>query len=379
MNKIYCPSMWKSVHVDTDGYLTPCCLFVHPDDKKTRITDVNHVSEVLHNEFDVYRKQMETGQWPSGCNQCQFAEQEGRASKREQDMWMVTSGLVKGDPEQVELEYLQLKTGRLCNLRCTICSPACSTSIATELLRKGELDRQTYDKLQKDIAWSFDLDEYKKLNSPTSFFRIDIAGGEPLMNKTHFEWLDQISNPENTQLLYNTNGTQRPTTHEVNVWKKFRGVWLTFSIDSYGEKFEALRVGAKWGQVLENLKYCHEEIMMKQLNPQTSNVSIVMTISKFNVMDVFELYRTITNSVDFNHSEPLNFNYLFYPENMACHNMSKEELNNIVQFYDENLPTLNPRSKMYKQAKDLRDSLESFANGKEFSTKPLGKDHRSNL
>ena len=38
--KIYCPSMWKSVHVDVDGYLTPCCMFIHGADKKTRIEDI---------------------------------------------------------------------------------------------------------------------------------------------------------------------------------------------------------------------------------------------------------------------------------------------------------------------------------------------------
>lgn len=368
--------MWKSVHVDTDGYLTPCCLFVHPDDKKTRISDISHASEVLINEFSEYRTMMEKGEWPSGCNQCQFAEQEGRASKRQQDMWMVHGGLMKSDPEIVEFEYLQLKTGRLCNLRCTICSPACSTSIATDLLKKGELDRETYDRLQRDIAWSFELDEYKKLNTKTNFFRIDIAGGEPLMNKTHFEWLNQLENTENTQLLYNTNGTQRPTAKEVDIWKKFRGVWLTFSIDSYGDKFEALRVGAKWDQVLENLKYCHEEVMMKNLNQNTSNVSIVMTISRFSVRDVFKLYDILNNHIDFSHNEPLNFNYLFYPQHMACHNMSKEELLDIIKLYDENIPKLNPESKMFRQCTDLRNSLQGFANGKEFVAKPLGRDHR---
>ena len=39
--KIYCPSMWKSVHVDVDSYLTPCCVFINAEDKKTKITDLS--------------------------------------------------------------------------------------------------------------------------------------------------------------------------------------------------------------------------------------------------------------------------------------------------------------------------------------------------
>lgn len=376
--KIYCPSMWKSVHVDTDGYLTPCCLFIHREDKKSKLVDIQHAETILQEEFQEYRDQLSNGVWPSGCNQCKFAEDEGRDSKRQQDMWMLHNGTMQTPPEQVSLEYLQLKTGRLCNLRCTICTPACSTAISTELLRIGKLDRETYDRLNEEIAWSYDLEQYKKLNPGESgYFRIDIAGGEPLLNKTHFEWLDQISNPEKTILLYNTNGTQRPSRKEIDIWKKFRGIVLSFSIDSYGDKFEKLRVGAKWDQVLDNLKYCQEEIISKEFDLHTSNVSVVMTVSKMNVRDAITLYKILNQYVRFNNSNPLNFNYLYYPDNMACHNMSRKELEEVIALYDAEIPSLPKEGKMRKQCIDLRNSLSSFLNGKEVENpRPMPKDHR---
>jgi radical SAM protein with 4Fe4S-binding SPASM domain len=378
--QIYCPSMWKSIHVDTDGYLTPCCLFIHEKDKRFKITDVEHVEDVLVNDFKQYRQQLSSGEWPSGCNQCKFAEEEGRASKRQQDMWVITSGIMTSPPERVSLEYLQLKTGRLCNLRCTICTPACSTSIATQLLKEGKLSRKMYDKYQKQIEWSYNLDEYKKLNSETGYFRIDIAGGEPLMNKTHFKWLDQLDNTKNTQLLYNTNGTHVPSREEIEIWKKFRGIWLTFSIDSYGEKFEQLRVGAKWDQVIDNLKYCQEEIVAKEFNLNTTNCSVVTTVSRLNVSDVFELYKIIMDKITFNHDNPLNFNYLFYPEHLACHNMSKNELKEVIKLYDKNIPKLNSKSKMYRQSLDLRNSLITFVNDKKmYHDRKINNDHRHEM
>lgn len=356
--------MWKSVHIDTDGYLTPCCLFIKREDKKTRISDIKeNISEVLHGEFSEYREQMIRGEWPRGCNQCKFAEEEGRSSKRDQDMWMVKSKLMKSEPEKVDLEYLQLKTGRLCNLKCTICTPACSTTIATEWLKIGKLSREHYDIYQNDIEWSYDIKEYDKMTPPENYFRIDIAGGEPLMNKTHFKWLNKLTNTKDTQLLYNTNGTFRPTRDEINIWKKFRGIWLSFSIDSYGKKFEELRVGAKWDEVLSNLKHFQEEVIKHEFD-NNSNCSVVVTVSKYNVMDVFDLYRILTDEVDFNHPEPINFNYLYYPEALSCHNMEKQEIEKIVKHYDLNLPTLDINSKMYKQCKDLRDSLITFLDDK---------------
>lgn len=376
--KIYCPSMWKSVHVDTDGYLTPCCLFIHKEDKKSKLVDVESAETILLEEFQEYRNQLSEGIWPSGCNQCKFAEEEGRDSKRLQDMWMLRNGSMQSPPEEVSLEYLQLKTGRLCNLRCTICTPSCSTSIATELLRIGKLSRNDYDRMNEEIAWSYDLDQYKKINpGENGYFRIDIAGGEPLMNKTHFEWLDQIQNPEKTILLYNTNGTQRPSRKEIDIWKKFKGIILSFSIDSYGEKFEKLRVGAKWDQVLDNLKYCQEEIIAKEFDLSTSNVSIVMTVSKFNVRDAITLYKILNQYIQFTNSEPLNFNYLYYPENMACHNMPKEELKEVIALYDREIPSLPENSKMRRQSVELRNSLESFLHKQHIeSDRPMPMDHR---
>lgn len=352
---MYCPSLWKSVHIDTDGYLTPCCLFVDKGTKRIKITDVTNIETALVNDFEEHRASMEQGVWPAGCNQCQFAEAEGRTSKRQSDLWM--SKKMKTPPNEVQLEYLQLKTGRLCNLKCTICGPQCSTAIATEHLNQGKLSRAMYDQYQTEIKWSYDISQYNKMNSKVGYYRIDLAGGEPFMNKTHFKWLDSIANKD-TQLQYNTNGTFRPSREEIDIWKKFKGVWLAFSIDSYDTKFEELRVGASWNDVISNLKYCQEEIFAKEFD-HNSHCSVVTTVSKYNVNDMFILYNKLTDFVDFNHDSPVNFNYLSYPAELAYYNMSKEELEYSIKIYNDGLSNLDSASRMYKQSLDLKNSLES--------------------
>lgn len=380
--KLYCPSMWKSVHVDVDSYLTPCCLFIHQEDKKTKITDVDKIDVVLLDEFQQYRDQLTKGEWPSGCNQCKFAEEEGRASKRQQDMTALTFGpngtsVMLTDPENVALEYLQLKTGRLCNLECTICTPSCSTSIASTHLKKGIIAREYYDKLQNEIAWASQLDQFKKMNS--NYYRIDIAGGEPLMNKTHFEWLAQLENTENTQLLYNTNGTFRPTDEEVEIWSRFKGIWITFSIDSVGERFEKLRVNAKWDKVLENMKYMTEEVIRKKLKHQQghSNTAIVMTIHKDNIQDVFELWEVAKKEINWIQNDPINFNYLYYPESMAIHNMNKEKLKETIDIFENNIPNLPEGLKFTNESINLLNSMKTFLGDKKVEhDRPVGIDHR---
>jgi len=389
--KLYCPSMWKSVHVDVDGYLTPCCMFINSQDKKTRIEDIPEgetIEKVLLDEFQPWRDMLTKGEWPKGCNQCAFAEKEGRASKRIQDLaWHTYVDPIDGELptltplDNVKLEYLQLKTGRLCNLECTICTPSCSTSIAATQLKKGNIDREYYDRLQAEIAWATNLDELVKMNS--EYFRIDIAGGEPLMNKEHFEWLKQL--PEDskakTQLLYNTNGTQRPTDEEVEVWSKFKGVWITFSIDAAYDKFEKLRVNAKWDQVYDNMKYVTNDIVRKKLKHQTdngyTNTAIVMTVHKGNINDIFDLYDA-TKDIGWIQTDYINHNYLYYPESMAIHSMSSSLMEKTVQNIDANIHRL-PEGKMKRETINIRNSIEGFLQGKKFEqegeTPP--KDHRA--
>lgn len=389
--KIYCPSMWKSVHVDVDSYLTPCCVFINTEDKKTKITDLSDnesIESVLKGEFQEYRDLMQEGKWPTGCHQCKFAEDEGRASKRLQDMQWGNARDNEGNllflspPTDVNLEYLQLKTGRLCNLECTICTPACSTSIATAKLKSGEITREQYNKLNQEIKWATDLDQLKKMNS--EFFRIDIAGGEPLMNHTHFEWLDQLpeESKKRTQLLYNTNGTHRPTEEQIDIWSKFKGVWITFSIDSYEKKFEMLRVNAIWDEVYANMKWFADYVVKDRLKHQSemgfTNTAIVMTIHKGNINDIFKLYEK-TKDIGWVQTDYINYNYLYYPESMAVHNMSKELLERATDNFNKNIRTL-PKGKMKQEARNLRDSMVTFLGDKKYtSERPLQKDHREQI
>jgi len=372
MVKLYCPSLWKSIHIDVDGYLTPCCIFIHNDDKKDRLEDIDNLEDYLITNHDEYRRMLINGEWPDGCNQCKFAEEENRISKRIDDM--VDMDLFKTDPEIVSLEYLQLKTGRICNLKCTICSPVCSTTLASDLLKKGEISKEYYNKLNKEIEWASDLNQYKKIKSTKGFARIDIAGGEPLLNKTHFKWLESLTNKD-CFLIYNTNGTIRPNEEHMNIWKQFKGIRISVSIDSYEDKFEKLRVGAKWNEVLDNYLFL-EELINNEFTD--SSLSIVFTIHSGNVNDIFEVYNKINQVTKNEFSESISINYLYYPEEMAIHNMQQHMLKETILLYEKNIKKLH-KSKLKNDVIKLYDSIKTFYNTKKVvvNNRPIGPDHRT--
>jgi len=70
-----------------------------------------------------------------------------------------------------------------------------------------------------------------------------------------WELLNVASNTgvsKDIELHYNTNGTHLPL-EDMKVWKNFRKINLSFSIDGIDEVFEHMRYPAKWDNVLENM------------------------------------------------------------------------------------------------------------------------------
>jgi hypothetical protein len=57
--------------------------------------------------------------------------------------------------------------------------------------------------------------------------------------------------------------------------------------------------------------------------------------------------------------------------------MTRQELEEVIALYDNEIPSLPENSKMRKQCLDLRNSLSTFLDGKEIENpRPMPKDHR---
>ena len=98
-----------------------------------------------------------------------------------------------------------------------------------------------------------------------------------------------------------------------------------------------------------------------------------MTISTF--FFIFDLYEA-TKDLNWIQTDYINYNYLYYPESMAIHSMNKNLMTRTIENFDKNIHKL-PKGKMYDEAVNIRNSIESFLLGKEFKDKGhVNKDHR---
>ena len=83
-------------------------------------------------------------------------------------------------------------------------------------------------------------------------------GGEPFMVPEHFKMLERmVADPtidcSKIDIGYNTNGTYFPTPDNIELYRNFKLVKFSLSIDDFGPRFEYQRTLAEWEQVANNL------------------------------------------------------------------------------------------------------------------------------
>jgi MoaA/NifB/PqqE/SkfB family radical SAM enzyme len=191
-----------------------------------------------------------------GCIRCWQEEDAGRKSKRlrDNDQYNNLNGLA----------YLELNLGNQCNLRCRTCGPHASSQWAKEYYDiyyshvpydkyTNEL-RKFYKSYEDDSPFWTDLEN----NLPT-IRKLDFYGGEPFMSKKMWRILEvavEKGYAKDIELNYATNGSFWP--REVEYFKHFKHVSISFSIDGIDKQFEFMRYLADWSTVRHNMKQADE-------------------------------------------------------------------------------------------------------------------------
>lgn len=169
-----------------------------------------------------------------------------------------------------EFPTIEIKINNLCNLKCRMCNPLDSTqwkdwSSVVEFYR--EENNYLVDavaKLGLDKRPHIDLfvereDFWTNLEKLLPYFRrVEFAGGEPLMDPSHYRILDMLAPyGKNIELKYATNGTVLGikggrTIHDY--WPQFKSVKVNVSIDGIHEVYNYIRTNGDFKTVEENVK-----------------------------------------------------------------------------------------------------------------------------
>ena len=304
-----CILPWISIETTPMGNVRPCCLATN------EIPNINLKEHTLEDAFrsdymNDMRREFSEGSKPEQCRNCWREEDAGKKSKRQYMLEKfkhidVDYDDITGD----KLQFVDLKLGNICNLKCRICGSWSSSKWAQE-----ELDYSNDPKNHIAKQWLRDGQWVRK--SPAFWEQLDemlpdikyfeFTGGEPWMIKQHFELLQRAVDrglAKDIDIHYNTNTTQFPK--DPSIWQHFKHVQIAFSVDNTEERFEYERYGAKWKTTNTNICKVHKL--------RDSNYPITTQLCcTWNVQNIYYLDEILTwaNTMDF---DSIHFNLMHDP------------------------------------------------------------------
>ena len=295
MSCTFCPLPWNSINLRNNGDLRICCNtnsyspqrgIMRKEDGTPYNAGKDDWNEARNAALvKEVRVSMMNGEWHPECTRCKKEEESDMHSRRqyEIDNWgeyygditiekMISITEEDGtlDTSKQDIEYLDIRYGNFCNLKCRMCGPTDSHKWYDDFVKisgrthykdthetiqltknsKGKWHTDQYDWFQdNNIYW----DNFEKY--ATDAKKLYIVGGEPLIIDEHQESLERLvasGKAGKIRLEYNTNLTMVPD-RLVHLWEQFKQINMGVSIDGIDDVFNYQRTPAKFDAVYKNM------------------------------------------------------------------------------------------------------------------------------
>ncbi len=306
------------VHISTapQGEVKLCCRGQPPKNIVDGYDTYNGNPHVQNNNFDLeeywnsdylnkVRSDLVSGKKISQCKNCWKMEDQQILSLRQNRL--IDHGMnpeyvsnitewIKTGVTPFKIPIMELKLSNICNFKCRMCWPKDSSKWAQDWDRVEKFyDDETKEYVKKvhEIAGGKRL--YNMFETNNNFIdklvdlmehveEIEFAGGEPILDPIHYRVLANVKNPERVVLKYATNLSTLLLNDKYNIlelWKKFKAIKLTISIDGYDELNKYIRVGSDWQLLKENIAKVKEA-----LGDNIVQLKGTSCISAFNALEL---------------------------------------------------------------------------------------------
>lgn len=336
-----------------DGHTSFCCISEHKNcashakrgGKAISLNDLSIREMINSDTYKEVRLEMLDGKEPSACRRCYDEERAGIKSKRQEEngrylessMPVIENLREDGTILDMDFQFVELRLGNICNLKCRTCNPVSSSKWKKDysILQK-ELDFVTDYSGVDDGVW-FEKDSFwgELLHNGKNLKRIYVNGGEPTLVEKHFAFLYNLIErgmASEIDLWYNINVTNLPT-NLLTMWRSFKSISVTASIDDLRGRNDYIRSGSEWDVTLLNLSILRSTDWI--------DLSICQTLSAYNIFYVDKFYEYFGKTGD-----KIHHNWCYDPEFLSpwhlpddvkqdiisrCQNMPEYMLNNITQ------------------------------------------------
>jgi len=354
----FCAMPFIHMAIEANGDVLPCCMGKPLKGLNIRNKTVGEVfNDPVRKEFIESFKRNE--QHPA-CEVC-WKDPHSIRGKFSTSFASIdfTRSIMNGADPKEQLQWLEIKAGNRCNLKCRICGVHNSSAWAKDnhTFRNANNDIKFKDsfayKLTQSCDWIDDPKFWNDLEQMESLKYLHFMGGEPFMVPEHFQLIQAlVDNPDidtsQTIIGYNTNGTYFPTKENFELYRNFKEVMFALSIDDIGPRFEYQRKIAEWQKVRNNI------VNFKKRSIENDYISVSMdpTINMFNIFYLNEI-REEFSKLGFSFEEAQE-HYVFNHEN-DCRAMPKAVKDRILEKYKNDNSVWMRSIMKYLISKDYED------------------------
>ena len=298
----FCPLPWMHLGTHPHGGVTPCCISDMTAGKNRarnykedgaefyNLNDHDINTHMNSDYFKEIRLQMLNNEKPSACMRCYDEEDKGIKSKRVHEAsvyetytpYYARKLTDSNGGIPLDLRFVELRLGNVCNVRCRTCNPASSSRWVADYKKMVDSldfvnDGYSWLDHKHDFQWPEDENFYDDLfKCAPNLEVLYINGGEPTLIKAPWKFLEMLvesGRSKNIILWYNINMTQVPDK-AIPLWKEFKEARVCPSIDDFDHRNKYIRYPTEWSDVESNLN--------KIMQVPELNVRITQTVSAYS-------------------------------------------------------------------------------------------------
>ena len=308
----FCPLPWLHLGTHPHGGVTPCCIsdmtagknrarnYGEDRDEFFNLNDHDIDTHMNSDYFKEIRKEMLNDMEPKACKRCYQEERKGIESKRVYESKIYkdfdptyASRITSEDGSiPLDLRFVELRLGNVCNVRCRTCNPASSSKWLDDykdIVEKADFVNKGYLGLNfpEDFKWAEDDNFYNDLyESAPNLEVLYINGGEPTLIKQHWTYLQKLvesGRSKDITLWYNINCTMLPPI-ALELWPQFKEARICLSIDDLEDRNAFIRTSTDWNAVLKTID------TLKQHEDKLT-LRITQTVSAYNYATLPEFFK----------------------------------------------------------------------------------------
>jgi MoaA/NifB/PqqE/SkfB family radical SAM enzyme len=240
MSNFYCAAPWRGLHINPRGDVKTCCA---GDPNMLGNLNSASIEEILHGPvMQEIRQSIRNGEPHKYCYNCVQAERYGRSERD----WHNNVSPEFDPTTATDLEHrptlIDVRWNTTCNLSCNYCAEACSSKWASLKGIPVKSGARPYYESVCDY-----LDQHRD-----NIREVALVGGEPLLLPENDRLLDVI--PQDCVVTLITNVAMDFASNRIvhKLLERSRVGW-SLSFDNVGDRFEYVRHGAEWNQLITNL------------------------------------------------------------------------------------------------------------------------------